>query len=149
MQAGLSWLTVLKKRDAFRLFCNQFDPAKLVLYNEKTIDALMQRSELIRNRAKLKALVENARACLVVSDRHGSFSDYVWQFVDAKVVHHHFEKASQIPSVTSVSLRMAKQMQQDGFRFVGGKVCYAFMQASGMVNDHTQDCFCYAQICSS
>lgn len=141
MQAGLSWLTVLKKRAAFREAFSQFDPQKVALYQDEKILTLLSNPALIRNRLKLTAAVHNARKYLVIQTEYGSFANYIWQFVNATPIQNTWETAAAVPSQTPISAKMSTALKKRGFKFVGSTICYAFMQAVGMVNDHTLDCF--------
>lgn len=143
MQAGLSWLTILKKRDNFRKSFDNFDPEIVARYNAKRIEALMADSGIIRNRLKINAAVTNAQAFLKLKEELGSFSDYLWDFVDHKPIKNHWQSIKQIPASTPLSDTVSKDLKQRGFKFVGSTICYAFMQAAGLINDHTTDCFCY------
>lgn len=143
MQAGLSWLTILRRRDDFRRCFDHFDAEKIALYDQMKFDTLMADSSIIRNRLKIRAAITNSQLFLKVQQEEGTFSDYIWSFVNGAPIKNHWEHISQIPTKTLISDAMAKDLQQRGFKFVGSTICYAFMQATGMVNDHTLDCFCY------
>jgi len=145
-QAGLSWSTILNKRAAYREAFDRFDPNLVASYGEEKIAALLQNAGIVRNRLKINAAVQNARALLAVKAELGSFSDYLWSFVDGKPVQNAFQTLSQVPAETPLSRAMSKDLLKRGFRFVGPTICYAFMQATGMVNDHTVDCFRYAEL---
>ncbi|GLR07505.1 DNA-3-methyladenine glycosylase I [Mixta theicola] len=140
-QAGLSWITVLKKRENYRAAFYQFDPQTVALMNEADIDRLMQNSGLIRHRAKLNAIVTNARAYLAMQENGEDFSRFIWSFVDDQPQINHFADAAAIPTQTPVSLALSKALKKRGFKFVGSTICYAFMQACGLVNDHITPCF--------
>ena len=146
VQAGLNWLTILKKREGYRIAYDNFDPAKIVKYSERKIIRLLSNSEIIRNKLKVAASVANARAFLNVQDEFGSFNDYIWQFVEGIPVQNSWKNLSEIPASTRESEVMSKDLKKRGFKFVGKTICYAFMQAVGMVNDHTVDCFRYRVI---
>lgn len=148
-QAGLSWSTVLKKRDGYRRAFAEFDPVKVARFTEKRIEKLLVNPEIIRNRLKVQSAVTNARAFLDVQDRFGSFNKYIWGFVNGAPIHNHWEKTSQIPSQTKESAAMSKDMKQRGFAFCGPTICYAYMQAAGMVNDHLVSCFRHAPLAKS
>ncbi|HEY4385954.1 MAG TPA: DNA-3-methyladenine glycosylase I [Ktedonobacteraceae bacterium] len=135
-QAGLSWLTVLRKRENYRQAFDYFDAEKIANYDDKKKQALLQNEGIIRNRLKINAVVENARAFLEVQREFGSFDTYIWSFVDGKPM-----TDAQEQQATAKSVLMSKSLSKRGFRFVGPTICYAFMQAVGMVNDHTSDCF--------
>ena len=145
-QAGLSWITILKKRDAYRAAFDQFDPARLALYEPAKIEQLMQNPGIVRNRLKLQSAVLNAQKFLAVQAEFGSFDRFIWDFVDGVPQHNHRRSLSEIPASTVVSDAMSKELKRRGFKFVGSTICYAFMQATGMVNDHTSDCFRYQQL---
>ena len=141
MQAGLSWLTILRKRDNFRRAFDDFDPQRVARYTKRRIEKLLNDEGIIRNRLKIEATVANARAFLQLQHELGSFSDYIWGFVDGKSVVNVWKTQKQIPAQTPLSIKMSKDLQQRGFRFAGPTICYAFMQAAGLVNDHVVDCF--------
>lgn len=145
-QAGLSWVTILKKRDAYRLAFDHFDAEKIANYNDDKIAELLANAGIVRNRLKVQSAVINARAFLAVQQEFGSFSDYIWQFVEGRSVVNTWGKHAEIPASTPVSVRMSKDLLKRGFKFVGPTICYAFMQATGMVNDHVTDCFRYVEI---
>lgn len=140
-QAGLSWSTILNKRDAYRRAFDEFDIARVADYGEEKIQALLGDAGIVRNRLKINAAVSNARAVLKVQAEFGSLDAYLWQFVDGKPLQNAFKTLSELPAQTPLSVTMSKDLQSRGFRFVGPTICYAFMQAVGMVNDHTIDCF--------
>ncbi len=141
MQAGLSWLTVLKKRDAFRAAFDGFDPHKVALYTDDKIHELLTDKGIIRNRLKINAAVTNARAFLEVQQKHGSFDAFIWGYVDHTPIINHFEKEADIPASTPLSDQISRDLKKSGFKFVGSTIIYAFMQATGMVNDHISSCF--------
>jgi DNA-3-methyladenine glycosylase I len=145
-QAGLSWLTVLKKRENYRCAFNQFDPEKIAKYSDRKIQSLLHDSGIIRNRLKINAAVTNAKAYLSLRDELGDFSDYLWQFVDGQPLRNHWQSIKEVPATTVISDVLSKDLKRRGFKFVGSTICYAFMQAVGMVNDHTSDCFCLKEI---
>ncbi len=147
-QAGLSWLTVLRKRDAFRAAMDAFDPEKIARYDESKIRGLMRNAHLIRNRRKLEAAVKNARTFLALRARFGTFDAYIWRFVDGRPVVNHWRRPEQVPSQTAASRNMSRDLKLHGFTFVGPTICYAYMQAVGMVNDHIVDCFRHREIAS-
>ena len=142
-QAGLSWITVLKKRDNYRKAFNNFDPAKVARYEAKKVKQLLNNEGIIRNRLKIASAVSNASAFLAVREEYGTFDKYIWQFVGGKAQKNHFPHFKKLPPKTLISDAMSKDLKKRGFSFVGSTICYAFMQAVGMVNDHTTDCFCY------
>ncbi len=145
-QAGLSWLTVLKKRDAFRSAFDGFDPKKVANYSNSDIRQLLTNPAIIRNRLKISAAITNARQLLSVQDEFGTFDNYVWRFVGGRRIEHRFRSMSAIPAKTRESDAMSRDMIRRGFKFVGSTICYAFMQAVGMTNDHTINCFRYKQL---
>ena len=140
-QAGLSWVTVLKKRENYRLAMDNFDAGKIARYDDKKVQELLGNAGIIRNRLKIASTISNARIFLDIQDKHGSFNEWVWQFVDGEPVINNWRKSSEVPATTEASKFMSKTLKKQGFRFVGETICYAFMQATGMVNDHTVDCF--------
>jgi DNA-3-methyladenine glycosylase I len=145
-QAGLSWLTILKKRENYRRAFDQFDPVKISGYSQQKIASLLDNAGIVRNKLKILSAVTNARAMLVVQTEKGSFSDYLWQFVDGSTIKNRFTSTDQIPASTRESEAMSRDLKQRGFRFVGPTICYAFMQAAGMVNDHIVGCFRYDEV---
>ncbi len=145
-QAGLSWITILKKRDNFRRAFDGFDPNIIARYSEKKQTALMNDAGIVRNRAKIVGTVANARAYLDVLDNEGSFSDYLWQFTGGRVLDNQWKLESQIPTASPESEAMSKALKKRGFKFVGPTICYAFMQAVGMINDHVTDCFRHDEV---
>ncbi len=145
-QAGLSWLTILKKRDAYRKAYYQFEVDKVARFNSRSVEHLMNNPGIVRNRLKIEASIANARALLEVQDEFGSFDKFIWQYVDHKPRQNHWQQLRDIPASTFESKQMSKDLQQRGFRFVGPTICYAFMQAVGMVNDHVSGCFRYKQV---
>ena len=145
-QAGLSWLTILKKRDAYRKAYYQFDPEKVSRFNSRSIERLMNNPGIVRNRLKIEASISNARAFLEVQDEFDSFDNFIWQYVDHQPRQNHWRRLKDIPALTNESIQMSKDLQQRGFRFVGPTICYAFMQAVGMVNDHVVGCFRHKQV---
>mgnify|MGYP001813965751 FL=1 len=145
-QAGLSWITILKKREHYRKVFDQFDPLLVAEYTDKKIERLLTDAGIVRNRLKVSSAVSNARLFLEVQAEFGSFDQYIWQFTDGKVIDNGCTSHSAIPANSVESDAMSKDMKKRGFRFVGTTICYAFMQATGMVNDHTTDCFRYPQV---
>ena len=145
-QAGLSWETVLNKRENYRKAFHDFEPARIARYDKKDVQRLLGDSGIILNRLKIQATIENAKQSLVASKEFGSFDNYIWRFVGGKPVRHKFNSLGQIPATTTESDAMSKDLRQRGFRFVGPTICYAFMQGVGMVNDHTTNCFRYDKI---
>lgn len=142
MQAGLSWITILKKRENYRNAFDQFNPEKIARYTEKRAEKLLQNPGIIRNRLKIKAIIENAKAYLALKKAGINFSDYIWSFVDGKPIQNSWKTHSEIPAKTPISDALAQDLKKRGFKFVGSTTCYAFMQAAGLVNDHLQTCFC-------
>ena len=142
-QAGLSWATILKKRENYRKLFADFDVEKIARYNKSKIQALLNNPGIIRNRLKVESTISNARAFIEIQHEFGSFDAYIWQFTDGKPMVNRWKKVQHIPASTEISAAMAKDLKKRGFRFVGSTICYAFMQATGMVNDHTVDCFRY------
>ena len=147
-QAGLSWLTILKKRENFRKAFDDFNPDIIAKYNDDKILELLNNEGIIRNRLKILATVENAKRFHEVKSEFGSFNKYIWQFTGGKTIVNKRKKLSEIPASSIESDMMSKDLKKRGFKFVGTTICYAFMQAAGMVNDHTIDCFRYNQIVS-
>ena len=145
-QAGLSWKIVLQKREGFRKAFNDFDVHKVAQISNKEIAKLKENPNIIRNSIKIKASVTNAKAFIKIQEEFGSFNSYIWQFTDGKTIHNQFKNLSDIPSTSTQSNKMSKELKARGFKFVGSTICYAFMQASGMVNDHTLDCFRHQEI---
>ena len=141
-QAGLSWLTILKKREHFRVAFDQFYYRKIAKYDMRKMEELRLNEGIIRNKLKIKATVSNAQFFMDLQKEFGSFSEYVWSFVQDKPIVNHFKDRSQVPATTEVSDALSKDLKKRGFKFVGSTIMYAFMQATGMVNDHTSDCFC-------
>jgi DNA-3-methyladenine glycosylase I len=145
-QAGLSWITILKKRAAYRAAFDRFDARKVARYDEARIAALLANEGIVRNRLKIRAAVQNAQAFLGVQKEFGSFDAYVWQFVGGRPLQNRRARPGQVPARTEQSDAMSKDLQKRGFKFVGSTICYAFMQATGMVNDHLVGCFRYKQV---
>ena len=144
-QAGLSWITILKKREGYRKALDGFEAEKVALYGPARINELLLNPEIVRNRLKVESAVSNARLFLEIQERTGSFSDYVWQFTDHQPTQNFFRSMEQIPATTPASDRMSRAMKKDGFKYVGSTICYAYMQATGMVNDHLVSCFRHEQ----
>ena len=145
-QAGLSWKTILDRRQNYRRAFDNFNVREIAKYGRKDIGRLLKDQGIIRNRLKIKATIENARRFLEVKKEFGSFDKYIWRFVGGKPVKNKFRRLSDLPAQTGESQEMSKDLKKRGFRFVGPTICYAFMQAVGMVNDHTTDCFRYREI---
>lgn len=146
MQAGLSWITVLKKREAFREAFDGFDPNQIARYDEKKIEELMNHTAIIRNRLKINATVNNAKVFLKVKEKYGSFDQLIWSYVDGTPVVGHWENVEDAPATTPLSDRISKDLKQMGFKFVGSTIIYSFLQAVGIVNDHIVGCFAYQEI---
>ncbi|MEA2005135.1 MAG: DNA-3-methyladenine glycosylase I [Acidobacteriota bacterium] len=146
MQAGLSWTTILRKRENFRKEFDNFDASKIAEYGEKKKTQLLASKGIIRNRRKIEASIQNAKAFLAVKKEYGSFDSYIWQFTGGMPKKNAWKNVKEIPSMTPESDAMSKDLIKRGFKFVGSTICYAFMQAVGMVNDHTIDCFRYEEI---
>lgn len=144
-QAGLSWLMILKRREGYRAAFDQFDAEKIVQYDEAKLLALKEDERIIRNRLKIASVKTNAESYLKMQKQHGSFSNYIWSFVGGKPIINEWESINNIPVTTEISDRMSKQLKKDGFKFVGSTICYSFMQAVGMVNDHTMNCHCHSK----
>jgi DNA-3-methyladenine glycosylase I len=140
-QAGLSWYTVLRKREHYRMAFEHFDPEKVARYDERRVEALLKNPGIIRNRRKVLAAINNAQRFLEVREAFGSFAAYMWQFVDGKPIIHEIRTLSDYPATSTESEAMSKDLRRRGFQFVGPTICYAHMQATGMVNDHCLDCF--------
>ena len=140
-QAGLSWITVLRKRETYRAAFDNFDAEKIVRYDDAKIAELLNNPGIVRNRLKVNAFIRNARGYLAIQKEFGSFDRYIWQFVGGKPIVNHFQGLGEIPAKTAQAEAMSKDLQKRGFTFVGPTICYAFMQACGMVNDHTIHCF--------
>jgi DNA-3-methyladenine glycosylase I len=144
-QAGLSWQTVLNKRENYRKAFDNFEPAKIARYNKRKIDSLLKNPGIIRNRLKIEAAVANARAVLEIQKEFGSFDAYIWQFVNGTPIRNQWKTLKQIPATSPESDAMSKALKKRGFKFVGSTICYAFMQSAGLVNDHLIHCFRYTQ----
>ncbi|WP_449539208.1 DNA-3-methyladenine glycosylase I [Ferdinandcohnia sp. Marseille-Q9671] len=142
-QAGLSWYTILKKRENYRKAFDNFEPEKIITYDEKKIEELLTNKGIVRNKLKVNAVVTNAKAYFKIVEEFGSFQTYIWSFVDGKPIHNHFKTLADIPTKTDISDRLSKDLKKRGFKFIGSTICYAFMQAVGMVNDHIESCCCY------
>ena len=145
-QAGLSWSTILKKREGYRKAFDNFDARKISKYSKNDIVRLLHNSEIIRNKLKIRATITNARAFLELQKEFGSFDNYIWQFVSGEPIRNSWKKITDIPSSTPESDAMSKDLRRRGFKFVGTTICYAFMQAVGMVNDHVVGCFRYREL---
>jgi DNA-3-methyladenine glycosylase I len=144
-QAGLSWITVLRKREAYRKLFSNFDAAKVARFTDKKLEKLLQDASIIRNRLKVFGARKNARAFLEVQSEKGSFANYIWDFVDGKPIQNNWKTMSKVPATSAISDALSKDMKKRGFTFVGSTIMYAHMQATGMVNDHTTGCFRHAE----
>lgn len=145
-QAGLSWLTILKRRENYRLCFDHFDAEKIVKYDADVYEKLLMNPGIIRNRLKIQSVITNARLYLAIKKEFPCFSDYIWQFVEGKPIHNQWENHAQVPVNTVQSDKMSQDLKSRGFKFVGTTICYAFMQAVGMVNDHLTCCFRYDEV---
>jgi DNA-3-methyladenine glycosylase I len=145
-QAGLSWITILRKRENYRAAFDNFDVNRVAAYDANKIESLLQDAGIVRNRLKVAAAIVNAQKFLEVQDEFGSFDQFIWQFVGGKVRQNIWRSHAEIPARTIESDAMSKELKRRGFKFVGSTICYALMQATGMVNDHTTDCFRYAEL---
>ena len=145
-QAGLSWSTILRKREGYRKALDNFDARKISQYSENDVSRLLVNAEIIRNKLKINAAIANARAFLQVQEQLGSFDNYIWQFVEGRPIQNSWARITDIPSRTPESDAMSRDLQKRGFKFVGPTICYAFMQAVGMVNDHVVGCFRYTEL---
>ena len=141
-QAGLSWITILKRREAYREACDGFDPEKIALYDEKKVTELLANPGIIRNQLKIRSMIRNAQAFLQVQKSEpGGFSAYLWNFVGGQPIVSNWQSIKEVPAQTLLSQKLSKDLKKKGFGFVGPVICYAFMQAVGLVNDHTKNCF--------
>ena len=145
-QAGLSWITILKKRENYKKLFDNFDAYKISKYSENKIEMLLQNPGIVRNKLKVNSVVTNAKAFLKIQKEFGTFDKYIWQFVGGKPIKNRFKTLSNLPTKTEISDAMSKDLKKRGFKFVGSTICYAFMQATGMVNDHTSECFRFKQV---
>jgi DNA-3-methyladenine glycosylase I len=145
-QAGLSWLTILKKREGFRDAFDGFDFRKIALYDEEKISELLLDEKIIRNKLKIRAAVHNAQKFMEVIDEFGSFDAYIWRFTDGRTIHNSYSDQNDLPASTELSDRVSKDLKERGFKFVGTTIIYAYMQAAGMVNDHIISCFRYREL---
>lgn len=145
-QAGLTWETVLKKRENYRKAFDDFNPSKIYCYSEEDVKRLLADSGIIRNRLKVKAAISNAQRFLEIQKEYGSFDNYIWSFVGGKSIKNRFRSLSELPAITRESDAMSKDLRKRGFKFVGPTICYAFMQSVGMVNDHTTNCFRHNEV---
>jgi len=142
-QAGLSWTTILNRRDGYRKAFSNFDAKKVSKYTQKRVEKLLQDESIIRNKLKINSAINNAKLFLKIQDEFGTFDKYLWAFVNHKPIKNKFKKQSDLPATSEISEKLSKDLKKRGFNFVGPTICYALMQAVGMVNDHTSDCFLY------
>ena len=145
-QAGLSWTTILVKRENYRKAFDNFEAHKIVTYTQNKIDSLLLDKGIVRNKLKVNSTVTNAKIFLEIQKEYGSFSKYIWNFVDGKPIQNKWKSITDVPAKTELSDTMSKALKKRGFKFIGSTICYAFMQAVGMINDHTTDCFRYNEI---
>lgn len=145
-QAGLSWSTIINKRSNFRKAFDKFDYNKIAKYDEKKLNSLLSDEGIIRNRLKIYSSVSNAKTFIGLRKEFGSFNNYIWKFTNGKTIHNKWKSHKEIPATTKISDELSKDLRKRGFNFVGSTICYAFMQAAGMVNDHTTDCFRYKEL---
>jgi DNA-3-methyladenine glycosylase I len=145
-QAGLSWITILRKREAYRSAFDQFKADKIARYDDKKLAQLLQNAGIVRNRLKLQSAVTNAQNFLLIQQEYGSFDAFIWRFVEGVSQQNNWRTLAEVPASTPASDAMSKELKRRGFKFVGSTICYAFMQATGMVNDHTTDCFRHKQL---
>ncbi|WP_339062388.1 DNA-3-methyladenine glycosylase I [Tepidibacillus marianensis] len=146
MQAGLSWITILKKRENYREVLDDFNPVKIATYNGEKVEELMKNEGIIRNRRKIESVIKNAQAFLQVQQEYGSFDHYLWQFVDREPIDNQLQDWKEVQTISSQSEKLSKDLKKRGFSFIGPTICYAYMQAIGMVNDHTLDCFRHDEV---
>jgi DNA-3-methyladenine glycosylase I len=142
-QAGLSWITILKRRESYREAFDYFNPEQIIHYNDEKITGLLQNAGIIRNKSKINSVITNAKAFLQIQEEYGSFDKYIWQFVSGSTIKNDWDSHAEVPAITKESEQMSKDLKKRGFKFVGPTICYAFMQATGMVNDHTKNCYLY------
>jgi DNA-3-methyladenine glycosylase I len=145
-QAGLSWITILKKRSNYRKAFDRFEPRKIAAYDSNKVKQLLSNAGIIRNRLKIQAAIQNAKSFLEVKKEFGSFDNYIWRFTGSHTIKNAWKTLAEIPAQTKESVAMSNDLKKRGFKFVGPTICYAFMQAAGMVNDHIVDCFRYSQV---
>ena len=146
-QAGLSWITILKKRDAYRAAFDHFDAARIAQYDANKIESLLQNAGIVRNRLKILSATVNAQKFLAVQKEFGSFDAFIWRFVEGVTIQNKWRSMSELPSTSPASDAMSKELKRRGFKFVGSTICYAYMQATGMVNDHLTPCYRYTELC--
>lgn len=141
-QAGLSWLTILKRREGYRKAFDNFNVKKVAEYDEKKVEQLIQNEEIIRNRRKIESAIKNAKAFIKIQEEFGSFSNYIWGFVDGKPIINHWKDIKEMPAKTELSDKISKDLKKRGFNFVGSVIIYSYLQAVGIIDDHLEDCFC-------
>ena len=146
-QAGLSWITILKKRDAYRAAFDNFDAARIAQYDANKIESLLQNAGIVRNRLKIQSAIINAQKYLAVQQEFDSFDAFIWRFVEGVTIQNKWRSMNELPSTSPASDAMSKELKRRGFKFVGSTICYAYMQATGMVNDHLTLCYRYAELC--
>lgn len=144
MQAGLSWITILRKRENYRRAFDGFDIDRILAYDDLKMEALMHDAGIVRNRLKIRSVIANAHAFRAIQEEHGSFDRFIWAYVDGKPIRNAWKHPSEVPATTALSDRISKDLKKRGFKFVGPTIVYAYMQSIGLVNDHTADCFCAA-----
>ncbi len=145
-QSGLSWITILRKREFFREAFDNFDAQKIVTYNEAKINTLLNNPKIIRNKAKIMATIANAKAFIEIKEKKGSFANYIWDFVDGKPIQNKYKTSEEMPVTNDLAKKIAKELKEKGFKFIGPIVMYSHMEATGMMNNHLIDCFRYEQI---
>jgi len=145
-QSGLSWITILRKRENFRLVFDNFNPEKIAQYSNKKIEALLQNPKIIRNKAKILATINNAKAFLEIQKKEGSFAKYIWSFVDGKPIQNNFKTSKEIPVTNDLAQKVAKDLKQKGFKFIGPIVIFSHMEATGMMNNHITSCFRHKEV---
>ncbi|MFA8341873.1 MAG: DNA-3-methyladenine glycosylase I [Rhodothermaceae bacterium] len=145
-QAGLSWWTILQKRENYLKAFDNFDAKKIAAYDQKKIDELLNNPGIVRNKLKVNAFIQNAKIFLEIQEEEGSFDKYIWSFTEGKTIVNKWKNIKEVPATSEISDKMSKVLKKRGFKFVGSTICYSFMQACGMVNDHTTDCFRYSQV---
>ena len=145
-QAGLSWYTILQKRDGYRRAFANFDIPKVARFSEKKREKLLNDAAIVRHKQKINAVIENAKSTITIQKEYGSFAQYVWSFVDGKPIQNNWRTVKQVPAKTSISDALSRDLKKRGFKFVGSTTCYAFMQATGMVNDHVTSCFRHTEV---
>ena len=145
-QAGLSWLTILKKRENYRAAFDKFDATKIARYNEAKIAALLNDAGIVRNKLKVRGFVKNARAYLTLLESGTTFNEFLWNYVDGKPIQNKWKNATQVPATTPLSKQLSRDLKQRGFTFVGDTICYAYLQSAGLVNDHLTDCYRHRQL---